>query len=401
MTAYPRMAAYEEDDIARRFWPVRQWLSQHPRLMDWVVVLICTGIQRLAVYMSGYPSNWIALLFLAITALALLWRRTYPMMALLVIVTTSSAASVVLPHGYQSLPFAFALYAVASLQGFRRALLGYGVGVLIPILTVLAQSFQAQPAFSPAILDPLALIAFVLGIAVRAQRHRNEALVQLLNERTKRAKVTERARIAADMHDVVSHSLSTMIALANGAASAWSTHPERSAKALSNLSTVGRTALSDMNRILQLLPEDGAQDRHSTGEPDTSHQSLEHLVEIFRSADLPVRLTRRGRVLPEDPALHMTIYRIVQECLTNALRYAHGASKVEVAITTRPGAVEITVTDDSLQASQSIGAGRGLIGVDARAKTYNGTSEAGPRPGGGWRTQVVLHPEIAKDKIDD
>lgn len=153
----------------------------------------------------------------------------------------------------RSVPFAFALYTVSSRQRIGRAALGYGFGVGIPLVGALALLLTTGSAFSPTVLDPYALVALLLGLIVRNRQQRREAITELVNQRIENARAAERSRITAEMHDVVAHSLSVMIALADGASTGWQKHPERSAKTLENLSAVGRTALLDMQRILQLL----------------------------------------------------------------------------------------------------------------------------------------------------
>lgn len=403
MTDNHREPRVEAAELAPTLWPPFAWLARHPRLIDWLIVLLCTGLQRIALLFAGGPANWTAYLTLGITALALLWRRRYPMATLVTVVTVASISTLIHPDfGYQSVPFAFALYTVASRRSFARTALGYGIGVTIPVAAALSQAFVAGSSFSPAVLDPVALIAFAVGIAVRNQRERRVALAELLNQRLENAKATERTRITAEMHDVVAHSISVMIALANGASTAWQKHPERAATALANLSTVGRTALVDMRRILHLLRDNDADLAEALHQSGHNLPALEELIDIFRSAGLPVTLTKRGETLPDDTALAMTVYRIVQESLTNCLRYAVGATNIQVALVITDDQVEVTIADNgTLQASPSIGSGHGLVSIAERAATYQGSSTAGPRPGGGWQTSALLRFERETEAIHD
>lgn len=145
-----------------------------------------------------------------------------------------------------------------------------------------------------------------------------------------------------------------------------------------------------MGHILRLLPCD---DHVGSGdaEKNAGRESLEGLVEVFRSAGLPVQLTERGKLPANRPELQTTVFRIVQEGLTNALRYAHGAQYVEVEITIEKGRIDIAITDDApIHDVTRVGSGRGLRGISARAAKYNGGSTAGPRPDGGWRTHAFL-----------
>lgn len=393
----------EAGELAPTLWPPFAWLAKRPRLIDWVIVLLCTGLQRIALLFAGDPAHWTAYLTLGITALALLWRRRYPMSTLVTVVTVASISTLIHPDfGYQSVPFAFALYTVASRQSFARAAIGYGIGVAIPVAAALSQAFFAGSSFSPAVLDPVALIAFAVGIAVRNQHERRVALAELVNQRLENAKVTERTRITAEMHDVVAHSISVMIALANGASTAWQKHPERAATALTNLSTVGRTALLDMRRILHLLRDNDADLADALHQSGHNLPALEELIDIFRSAGLPVTLTKRGEPLPEDTALTMAVYRIVQESLTNCLRYSVGATSIQVELDVDDAQVEVTTTDNGTQpAGPSIGSGHGLVSIAERAATYNGSSAAGPRPGGGWQTSALLRFEREAETAHD
>ena len=373
-------------DIARRIWPVREWMSRHPRSADWLAVVTCVSIQVLSVKLSGRE---LSLPALGISAV-LFWRRRLPFGTLIAAVAFSSVVSSIDFTGFRDFPFAFALYAVASLQGYRRGLFGYAVGVLLPVGTALMQCTITQARYSPTVFSPFALAALATGTAIRGHRQRHALLAELWKKRIEHAKTAERARIAADMHDVVAHSLSTMIALANGAASAWSKYPERSTRALHSLSQVGRTALVDMGHILRLLPCD---DHVGSGdaEKNAGRESLEGLVEVFRSAGLPVQLTERGKLPANRPELQTTVFPIVQEGLTNALRYAHGAQYVEVEITIEKGRIDIAITDDApIHDVTRVGSGRGLRGISARAAKYDGGSTAGPRPDGGWRTHAFL-----------
>lgn len=372
--------------LERPSWLVR-WMRAHPRILDWIVVLICTGLQRVALVFTGEPVNWAEYAMLAIAAAALLWRRRAPFVVLVVVAAVATMAMLVVPQfSYQGLPAAFALYTVAAQQATGRAILGYGVAVGFPLLGGAAQGLWGATAFAPSILDPLSLIALAVGIAVRARRERSRANAELVEERTHAAALAERARITAEMHDVVAHSITVMIALAGGARTGWEKHPERAREALDHLGDVGATALQEIQRILRVLRTDeGDSALHGSG---LDVPSLDELVEVFRVAGLPVTLTRHGDTAVADAALGTTVHRIVQESLTNALRYAQGATEVRVEVTRHPSMIEIVVTDDgSLGPGQaSVGSGAGLIGMRERAAAFGGTSAAGPTPNGGWST---------------
>ena len=373
-----------------------RWLNAHQRGVDRVVALMCLVVQTLVFVLPGAQPIWPGLLLVIVSGVLLLWRRRYPR-AIVIAVALTSTAGVLLPTpvALLALPAAVALYTVASLLPIGTALLGYAVLVGLPALGALILWLATGATQTPSLLDPLALLALAAGIAARGATQRRAALTQLVNQRLTTARVVERQRIAAEMHDIVAHSLSTMISLSDGASSGWHKHPERSALALHKLGDVGRSALSDMNRILRVLREEDAVLDQSLRRSGHNVPDVEEIVQVFRSTGMPVRLTRSGEVMPDDPTLVTTVYRIVQESLTNVLRYATGSTRVEVSIDVKGSTVTVQVTDDGRtdpHAGQapSQGSGRGLRGIAARSAAYGGMSTAGPRPGGGWTTRATL-----------
>ena len=372
---------------------VLRWLRLRPQVIDVIVALACLVVQALALMLPGTQPLWQGLLLVIVSCALLLCRRRMPV-AVLVAVALVSQAGMFLPDPVPilRLPVAVALYTLAVLRPVGSALLGYLVVVGIPALGTLALFLLTGEVRAPSLLDPLALLALALGVAARSATQRREALAELMNERLTTTRVLERQRITAEMHDVVAHSLSTMIALADGASDGWQKHPERSTRALGKLGEVGRSALTDMRRILQVLREDDAVLDDSLHRSGHNVPELGELIEVFRSTGMPVRLTQVGQRMPADHTLATTVYRIVQESLTNTLRYAVGATHVDVIVEVVDGAIAVTVSDDGHADpdAPSQGSGRGLLGIAERAASFGGTSAAGPRPGGGWTTSATL-----------
>jgi signal transduction histidine kinase len=177
--------------------------------------------------------------------------------------------------------------------------------------------------------------------------------------------------------------------------------PERAGEVLGELSRTGRTALADMRRVLGVLRDDAGT---APRQPLASGDSLAKLLEGFRTAGLPLYYSHTGPALPNDAAFQLTVYRIVQESLTNVLRYGRSLGRVDVSIVRDGSAVTIEVLDDGAgvaghlaeggtgsgpQVSGSTGSGQGLAGMAERARIYAGSVEAG-RSGRGWRVRVVL-----------
>ncbi len=351
-------------------------------------------------------------------AVALLWRRRAPVRTAALIGTLAvGTVAVTGTLNGLDLAIAFVIYAVAASRPHRTAwltlvtlLLVVGGAVLLWARPVAGSGGDRVPDTAERIgsltgLLILYLVALAVGTGVRNRRLHVAALVDRANalavEREQGARLaaaTERARIAREMHDVVAHSLSVMIALADGAGAALERSPARAREALEELSGTGRSALADMRRVLGALrdPETPA-DPAAPLDPQPGSLDLERLVDRFRTAGLPVRWTTTGPPLPPDAGLQLAVYRIVQEALTNVLRHAPGTPRVDLVLASTPGRTVVTVTDAGPVGAASpartdlggAGSGRGLIGMRERAAVYGGRIVAGPHDGG-WQVHAEL-----------
>jgi signal transduction histidine kinase len=349
----------------------------------------------------------VVVILLGAAVLAVRRRAPVPVALVLAVLAALTTALTGALAGYE-LGLALGLYAVASLRPGRVAWPVAAAAVGIVALTVLVMgdrevlvpdapaSPQARVAEVTGVLV-FALAAMAIGTSVRNRRVHLTDLAERANamarERDRQAQLAlagERTRIAREMHDVVAHSLSVMIALADGASAALERAPDRSRAALDELSETGRSALADMRRILGVL-----KDVDAPLEPQPGGADLGVLVERFRTAGLPVRTTGLATPLPPDAGLQLAVFRIVQESLTNALRHAPGTEVVDVGLRREDDGVVVEVTDagamvpDGERGGQTDGAGQGLIGMRERAAVYGGRVEAGPH-GRGWRVRVWL-----------
>lgn len=245
------------------------------------------------------------------------------------------------------------------------------------------------------ILTVPSLIAALLGINVGHRRNYVGSLVeraeQMERERDQQAEIAaaqERERIAREMHDVIAHSLSVMIAMADGARASVQQRPREAEQAIGRVAETGRRTLDEVRRVLGSVrgEDELLSDEHSP-QPDASQ--LPSLITGFRQAGLPAQMTVHGRP-PADRVLGLTVYRIVQESLTNVLRHGSHTRSVEVTITWSEADVTVLIEDESALAPVSLSPGRGLVGIRERAALYDGTASAGPRQGGGWRVLVRL-----------
>ena len=234
--------------------------------------------------------------------------------------------------------------------------------------------------------------------AVLAERAQLIAAQQ--EERARRAALAERVRIARELHDIVAHHLSVVVIQAQGAQRVAEQDPARAKRAMADVERTGRTALGEMRHLLGLLRtgEPGECAGPAEAGPDAAFgppaglADLESLAAGMRTAGLPVTVVHRGpaREVPEDAGL--TVYRIVQESLTNVLKHA-GAAAATVELDYAAG-LAVTITDDGRGASADLdaipGSGRGTAGMRERVAALGGRIVTGPRPGGGYRVRATI-----------
>ncbi|WP_269937695.1 sensor histidine kinase [Arthrobacter sp. HY1533] len=402
----PSVERRAEEFAARRRGVFRTYFHSHPRVMDVVVALAYLAATS-GIYISAAADMDLRVhtIIVLASAVVLMFRRDRPLAVLAILSVFEVLNAVMVPNsGNIGISIWFALYAVAVAH---RALLSFSLALLsaIPLILYTLFFFQfpseylvadgptaAQTSVISAIMMLLAnIIAAGIGAGVRSGRRHEEELRQWAVRNAQLASVAERNRIAREMHDVVAHSLTVMVALSDGAAVVVKRDPAQAGEVLGQLSQTGRTALADMRRVLGVLRADGGANR--SPQPDLT--DLGALVEGFRQAGLPISFSQSGPPAPADPALALTVYRIVQESLTNVLRYGTSVSRVLVSIEYSPhrGELCVRVRDDGHGTmNASVGTGRGIVGMAERARIYGGTVDAGPVPQGGWLVVATLHP---------
>lgn len=393
---------------------IRQFWARHPWLVDSLIAVLYFGPTAFGGirYVAPTPATTIVPVVLAaITAIALLFRRYRPW-AVLCIGLISMLTLVLVTGEFDFVAALFGLYAVAVYRSTRQGWIALGViagfaTVTGVAATVLRGNADVEPLGAPPInavlqVIVLALVVLLIAINIGNSRRYLKALIeraeQLARERDQQATIAtaaERARIAREMHDIVSHSLTVMITLADGSAAQTVGSPERAADAMRQVAETGRSALADMRRMLGVLSEDDGTD--AALEPQPSTNDLGSLIERFRAAGLPVRYQATGTA-PADTGQQLTVYRIVQESLTNVLRYAPAASTVSVVIVYSGDRIAVTVEDDAtVHTAGGQGAGRGLLGIQERVGLYGGTVDSGPRATGGWRVHAEFETIDGRD----
>jgi signal transduction histidine kinase len=223
------------------------------------------------------------------------------------------------------------------------------------------------------------LLAWSWGALVRARGERRVA------ER-RQAVLEERARIARDLHDVLSHTVSVMVVQAAAADDVFESHPEKAREALRRTEETGRQALAELRGFLRAVRADDEADDPG---PQPTLADVTRLTETVGAAGLPVTLRREGDA--EVPlGVQVSAYRIVQEALTNTLRHAH-ATSAEVLLAVGDDQVRVRVTDDGRGAAPGRGGGHGLIGMRERATLLGGSLRAGPRTdAAGFEVEALL-----------
>lgn len=356
-------------------------------------------------------SGTLVLLMSVAFSAPLLWRRTHPLavlvfMAPVSLVNAWSGAVIQAAFLQEIVVFHVAL----RLPG--KALAWAGALVAAPLV---AGALHRPHSWDPMIVPHLWAFALsaLLGIVVRTRKEYTAALVdrahRLELERDQQARLAaaaERTRIAREMHDIIGHNLSVITGLADGGAYAAAKSPERAAQALEAIGTTSRQALTELRRLLGVLRDHPAEADRT---PQPTLDDMDELLTGVRTAGLPVRLHIHGTPpsAPPTAGRQLTVYRVVQEALTNTLK--HGgtapAPTAEVTLTYRATELEAVITDtgtgtgtgtgaDTAGRHGSGGGGQGITGMRERASLYDGTLEAGPLPGSasatGWQVRLRL-----------
>ncbi|WP_084125312.1 sensor histidine kinase [Demequina sp. NBRC 110054] len=199
---------------------------------------------------------------------------------------------------------------------------------------------------------------------------------------------TERARIAREMHDVVAHTLSVVVAQADGGRFAGRTDPDAALRSLDTIADVSRAALTEMRALLGVLREG---DTETQMGPQPSLADVPALVASTREGGLDVSYVTTGTPRPVPIGAGLAVYRIVQEALTNVLKHAGPSPKAFVQLRWEDDGLTVTVSDDGRgAAARGDGNGSGIAGMTERASAFGGSLSAGPKAGGGFLVRARL-----------
>ncbi len=362
--------------------------------IDLALALLATGLELAVVAEAG----WSAVVLAAVAGGSLVLRRSAPLAVLAA--TLAATAGVVAVGGEPTgLIAGVALYTTAAECEPRVSL-----AALVPVAALAAalsaatadtEGRHASAAFGATVAVMLAAGIWALGAYAQTRRRYTRALVQRAAlaelEREQLATIAvheERASIARELHDIVAHSVTVMLVGVRGARDVLLTAPAVADETLARVETSGEQSLTELRRILALLrsPEHDAEPR-----PQPSLGDLNGLVADYRAAGLPVRLEVTGQRRPLPGGVELSVYRIVQEALTNVLKHAH-PTRVTVTLSFRGSGLEIEVVDDA--ATRHDGGetttGHGIVGMRERVVLLGGELETGRRVGGGYRVAAWL-----------
>ena len=341
-------------------------------------------------------SGWFAVPAVAVVILALLGRRRFPFGA--------PASFWILGAGFSFVDgrlIAFpvtvylvgltAAYLLGSLPDTGRA--REGLLVVVGSAAVIVYNLPDHTTGDLILIPAVFALGWLGGFAFRERdvqaTEAEERAEQAEREREVAARLAvaeERARIARELHDIVAHALSVMVLQVGAVRHKLPELPDEDKDALEDVERAGRTALTEMRRLLGAMRDRGDQ---AELEPQPCLENLNALVARVRTAGLPVRLDVEGDPVPLPRALDLSAYRIVQEGLTNVLKHAE-ASHAEVVVRHGPDALRLEIRDDGHGPARTDGLGHGLVGIRERVKLYNGEMTAGPANGGGFVLSASL-----------
>lgn len=314
-----------------------------------------------------------------------------------VIATASAAAGLRL---FADVAVLVALYTVATLRPRREVVAALALAEVTVL--VAANKFADGPRWAGVVwLSGLVAAAGALGLYRATRRSYLAALEERANrlERERNHQValagaSERARIAREMHDIVAHHLTVMVAVSDGAAAAVALAPDRAEQAMRAVASTGRLALTETRQLLGVLRDEPPGEQAGSRAPVPDLAGLDELVDRVRAAGLPVGLSVRGRPGPLPHGVQLAVYRLVQEALTNSLKHAGPGAAATVLLRYRDTEVDVEIDDDGGGTGpgprETVAVGRGITGMRERVQAVGGTLDTGPRTPGGWRVHAHL-----------
>ncbi|MGW5668936.1 sensor histidine kinase [Micromonospora sp. NPDC003776] len=391
---------------------VHAWLRRPPvwLLSDTLLAFAITGFAQVNLAYNldnstpyGPMPVVVTATLVATSALAL--RRVAPLATAVIVAVAIAGPMLATPLTVtlwgDFLPILIATFSVARHSDRRRAFIGAAAVVAGLVVVFLRNPESATLGNIPFVAVPMAacfVAARVLCARARSQsddRARAQQLEAEREEAIRAALAEERARIARELHDIVAHCVSVMVVQAGAAEDLLDRDPQKARAPLRSVQETGRHAVGELGRMLGLLRGDRAQ---LALKPQPSTADLAELVDHMAEIGLPVKLSVEGEARPLPPGVELTVYRVVQEALTNALKHA-APTTVHVRLHYDDQSVVVNVRDAG-RTGGSNGAdanrvGHGLIGMRERVSLYGGWLETAEMPAGGFTVTARLPLEAA------
>ncbi|HZM78929.1 MAG TPA: sensor histidine kinase [Candidatus Limnocylindrales bacterium] len=370
-------------------------------LFDLLVGAGVAGVTSLGFLATATPRATMALGYLM--AVAIVFRRRRPLATMAAVSVVALLQVILFPQTFTPLPYdvavLVAMYSVVKYgKHIRDAYLAAAV-VAIGIALVVARHPQSQWQLETLWYVGVCGGVWLMGYSMRNRRiyvaTLEEKAATLEREREHLARIAvadERATIARELHDVVAHSLSVMIVQADGGRYAFDSDPDQARQALTTVAETGREALADMRRLVEVLRSTQVEPDGADARITVALDHLDQLVERARSAGVTVDVEVTGQRPPLPPAVEVSLYRIVQEALTNVLRHAGAGAHVRLRLRYTPEAVSVSVIDDGGEAtvrSAAHGSGHGLVGMRERVHVHGGELTVGPAEAG-WAVEATI-----------
>jgi signal transduction histidine kinase len=362
-----------------------------------LIAIAAWGSPRLIGSEAVAGPSWLLVPLPLLLGAPLVLRRRAPLLMWLAIWAGIALLSLLAYNSLRGLAFTFVLFAAAYSLGahasFRRAVAG--LVLIAPLVAVISQRGELALAFTrgeqggqaAVALSFLQLAAFWLaGVFIHARRQAASLAARgaALQHQAEQATAAERARIARELHDIVAHHLSVIVLQAAGARASG----KPAGAPLEKIENSARQALAETRRLLGVLRDP---DEETGLAPQPGIGDLDALAVGVRAAGVPVNLVIDCDRAALPAAVDVSVYRIVQEALTNVLKHA-GQARADVAIGCADGTVTIEVTDNGTgePGNHAPPGGHGLAGMRERAVVFDGELHAGPRPGGGFAVRARL-----------
>ncbi|MFI8456392.1 sensor histidine kinase [Kitasatospora sp. NPDC085464] len=380
--------------------PLGWWKSRDGVVEDAVLALVLTGLafvptlSKIGAQIGDLPgrrADALAVVLASAQTLPLVLRRRSPALCLAVVGAAFAVDQALgYPTTFGSLGLYVALYSAgAGRTRFRRAVAGAASAGYV-VLAVVLHGRGSPQGVSDYLAFYASLVAlWLVGNSMRRRRMAEEERQRLAAEA---ATAAERARIARELHDVVTHHVTAMVVQADAAQFVLASAPERVAEGLTAVSGTGRRALSELRQLLGVLEATG---ESATADRGPALGRVTDLVEQARMAGQPVEFAEHGERRPQAVDVELACYRVVQEALTNALKYAsgrrtvvlvrHGAEGVEIEVTTVAPEPSAPATPPPVPAG-----GRGLAGLRERLRMLDGELVTGPGPDGTFAVRALI-----------